>query len=69
MNFPAPVLVKNPAPEFPIFWLAGPFKCNFDLTIIKHVESLDYMQYFWGYDSKAFNEIVKKRAEAGRGKA
>ena len=55
-------------------WLAGPFKGNFDLTIINHVEPLDYMQYanpqyYWGYDSKAFNEIAKKRAEAGRGKA
>ena len=55
-------------------WLAGPFKGNFDLTIINHVEPLDYMQYanpqyYWGYDSKAFNELAKKRAEAGRGKA
>jgi peptide/nickel transport system substrate-binding protein len=55
-------------------WLSGPFKGNFDLTIINHVEPLDYMQYanpqyYWGYDSKAFNELAKKRAEAGRGKA
>ena len=55
-------------------WLAGPFKGNFDLTIINHVEPLDYMQYanpqyYWGYDSKVFNELAKKRAEAGRGKA
>ncbi len=55
-------------------WLAGPFKGNFDLTIINHVEPLDYMQYanpayYWGYDSKVFNEIAKKRAEAGRGRA
>ena len=55
-------------------WLAGPFKGNFDLTIINHVEPLDYMQYanpqyYWGYDSKTFNEIAKKRAEAGRGRA
>ncbi len=54
-------------------WLAGPFKGNFDLTIINHVEPLDYMQYanpayYWGYDSKVFNEIAKKRAEAGRGR-
>jgi peptide/nickel transport system substrate-binding protein len=38
----------------------GPFKGNFDLTIINHVEPLDYMQYanpdyYWGYNSKAFN--------------
>ena len=55
-------------------WLAGPFKGNFDLTIINHVEPLDYMQYanpayYWGYDSPAFNALAKKRAEAGRGKA
>ena len=55
-------------------WLAGPFKGNFDLTIINHVEPLDYMQYanpayYWGYDSPAFNALVKKRAEASRGKA
>ena len=54
-------------------WLSGPFKGNFDLTIINHVEPLDYMQYanpayYWGYDSKVFNEIARKRAEAGRGR-
>ena len=26
-------------------WLGGTFKGNFDLTIINHVEPLDYMQY------------------------
>jgi peptide/nickel transport system substrate-binding protein len=26
-------------------WLSGAFKGNFDLTIINHVEPLDYMQY------------------------
>jgi peptide/nickel transport system substrate-binding protein len=55
-------------------WLSGPFKGNFDLTIINHVEPLDYMQYanpdyYWGYQSKAFNAIAQKRAEAGRGPA
>lgn len=49
-------------------WLSGPFKGNFDLTIINHVEPLDYMQYtnkdyYWGYSSKAFDDIV--RAHAG----
>ncbi len=52
-------------------WLSGTFKGNFDLTIINHVEPLDYIQYtnaayYWGYDSKAFNDLVKKRAEAPR---
>jgi peptide/nickel transport system substrate-binding protein len=55
-------------------WLSGPFKGNFDLTIINHVEPLDYVQYanpqyYWGYDNPAFNALVKKRAEAARGRA
>ena len=54
-------------------WLSGPFKGQFDLTIINHVEPLDYVQYanpqyYWGYDSKAFNDLVKKRNEAARGR-
>ncbi|MBP6898743.1 MAG: ABC transporter substrate-binding protein [Burkholderiaceae bacterium] len=54
-------------------WLSGPFKGSFDLTIINHVEPLDYVQYanpdyYWGYRSKAFDELVKKRAEAPRGR-
>ena len=48
-------------------WLSGPFKGNFDLTIINHVEPLDYMQYtnkayYWGYDSKTFDDLVKAHA-------
>jgi peptide/nickel transport system substrate-binding protein len=48
-------------------WLSGPFKGNFDLTIIQHVEPLDYMQYtnkdyYWGYSSKTFDDIVKAHA-------
>ena len=55
-------------------WLSGPFKGNFDMTIINHVEPLDYVQYanpdyYWGYNSTAFNALVKKRAEAARGRA
>ena len=51
-------------------WLTGPFKGNFDLTIINHVEPLDYMQYantgyYWGYDSKAFRDLAAKHAAAG----
>ncbi len=54
-------------------WLSGAFKGNFELTVINHVEPLDYMQYanpqyYWGYDSPAFNALVKKRAETGRGR-
>jgi peptide/nickel transport system substrate-binding protein len=48
-------------------WLGGTFKGNFDLTVINHVEPLDYMAYanpayYWGYDSKAFRDIAAKYA-------
>jgi peptide/nickel transport system substrate-binding protein len=48
-------------------WLSGTFKGSFDLTIINHVEPLDYMQYanpsyYWGYDSKAFRELAARHA-------
>jgi peptide/nickel transport system substrate-binding protein len=48
-------------------WLSGPFKGNFDLTIINHVEPLDYMQYtnkayYWGYDSPVFDALVREHA-------
>jgi peptide/nickel transport system substrate-binding protein len=48
-------------------WLGGAFKGNFDLTIINHVEPLDYMQYansgyYWGYDSKDFRELAARFA-------
>ena len=51
-------------------WLSGAFKGNFDLTIINHVEPLDYMQYtnpnyYWGYDSKEFRDLAAKHAAAG----
>jgi len=46
-------------------WLSGPFKGNFDLTIISHVEPLDFDRYgdpayYWGYDSAAFKELLAK---------
>jgi peptide/nickel transport system substrate-binding protein len=48
-------------------WLGGVFKGNFDVTIINHVEPLDYMayanpQYYFGYDSKAFRDLAAKHA-------
>ena len=48
-------------------WLSGAFKGNFDLTVINHVEPLDYMnyanaQYYWGYDSPAFRELAGKHS-------
>jgi peptide/nickel transport system substrate-binding protein len=51
-------------------WLSGAFKGNFDLTIINHVEPLDYMQYtntgyYWGYDSKDFRDLTAKFAATG----
>ena len=45
-------------------WLSGPFKGNFDLTIINHVEPLDYatayadLNYYFGYDSAKFRGLV-----------
>ena len=45
-------------------WLSGPFKGNFDLTIINHVEPLDYATayadpgYYYGYDSAKFRGLV-----------
>ena len=46
-------------------WLSGPFKGNFDLTIISHVEPLDFDRYgdpnyYYGYDSKAYRELLAK---------
>jgi peptide/nickel transport system substrate-binding protein len=47
-------------------WLSGPFKGNFDLTIISHVEPLDFPtvygdpNYYIGYDSKAFRDLLAK---------
>jgi peptide/nickel transport system substrate-binding protein len=49
-------------------WLAGPFKGNFDLTIINHVEPLDYATayadpaYYYGYDSARFRGLVSTLA-------
>jgi peptide/nickel transport system substrate-binding protein len=45
-------------------WLAGPFKGNFDLTLINHVEPLDYAtayadpNYYFGYDNAKFRGLV-----------
>jgi len=48
-------------------WLGGTFKGNFDLTVINHVEPLDYMQYanaayYWGYDSQTFRDLAARHA-------
>ena len=46
-------------------WLAGPFKGNYDMTMISHVEPLDFDRYadptyYWGYNSKAYNDLLAK---------
>jgi peptide/nickel transport system substrate-binding protein len=52
-------------------WLSNTFRNkNFDLTIVNHVEPLDYVtayadpNYYFGYDSKAFRDLVAKHAAA-----
>ena len=55
-------------------WLAGPFKGNFDLTIISHVEPLDFDRYadpayYWGYNSKPYNDLLAKYNSTGEMKA
>lgn len=49
-------------------WLTGPFKGDFDMTIINHVEPLDYLiytdpQYYFGYDSAPFRALVQRYAQ------
>ncbi len=46
-------------------WLSGAFKGNYDLTVISHVEPLDFDRYadpayYWGYDSKAYKDLFAK---------
>jgi peptide/nickel transport system substrate-binding protein len=49
-------------------WLSGAFKGNFDLTIINHVEPLDYAtayadpNYYFGYDNAKFRGLVASLA-------
>ena len=56
-------------------WLSGPFKGNFDLTIISHVEPLDFItvyadpNYYIGYDSKPFRDLVAQYNASGDSKA
>jgi peptide/nickel transport system substrate-binding protein len=51
-------------------WLGGAFKGNFDLTVILHVEPLDYVRaytdsaYYFGYDSARFRSLVATLAAA-----
>ncbi|HEY0855928.1 MAG TPA: ABC transporter substrate-binding protein [Albitalea sp.] len=55
-------------------WLSGTFKGNFDLTVISHVEPLDFDRYgdpsyYWGYDSKAFRDLLAKYNSTTEAKA
>ena len=50
-------------------WLSGTFKGDFDMTLINHVEPLDYKiytdpQYYFGYDSAAFRRLVAQHDSA-----
>ena len=50
-------------------WLSGTFKGNFDLTVINHVEPLDYLiytdpGYYFGYDSQAYRDLAQAEAVA-----
>src|SRR4029450_5537602 len=44
-------------------WLSGTFKGNYDLTIVSHVEPLDFYRhadpnYYCGYASKAYRDLL-----------
>ncbi|MBP6726718.1 MAG: ABC transporter substrate-binding protein [Thauera sp.] len=50
-------------------WLAGPFKGDFELTLINHVEPLDYgiyadPSYYFGYDSAEFRSLAAAHRDA-----
>ena len=54
-------------------WLSGAFKGQFDLTLINHVEPLDYMVYanpgyYFGYDSKVFRDLAARHASTTNAK-
>ncbi|MFZ1815928.1 MAG: ABC transporter substrate-binding protein [Rhizobiaceae bacterium] len=46
-------------------WLEGPFKGDFDLTIVSHTEPMDIgiyakQDYYFGYDSQEFRDVMDK---------
>lgn len=54
-------------------WLTGPFKGDFDLTLISHVEPLDYPiytdpYYYFGYDSAPFRQLVAQHNASAPGR-
>lgn len=55
-------------------WLAGTFKGDFDVTLINHVEPLDYKiytdpAYYFGYDSAEFRDLVARHDAAPNARA
>lgn len=62
-------IVAEPVPMSWARWLAGPFKGDFDMTLINHVEPLDYLiytdpDYYFHYDSAAFRALAAEHATA-----
>ncbi|GAB2543053.1 ABC transporter substrate-binding protein [Simplicispira piscis] len=60
------IVLKLEQVEWPQ-WLAGAFKGQFDMTLINHVEPLDYQiytdpAYYFGYDSQPFRDLVERHA-------
>lgn len=54
-------------------WLSGPFQGDFDITLINHVEPLDYPiytnpHYYFGYDSADFRDLVQRHGAATSGR-
>ncbi|WP_246261955.1 ABC transporter substrate-binding protein [Azoarcus taiwanensis] len=50
-------------------WLGGAFKGNFQLTLINHVEPLDYdiyadPAYYFGYDNEEFRDLIDAHRNA-----
>lgn len=55
-------------------WMEGTFKGDFDLTLINHVEPLDYKiyadpTYYFGYDSASFRSLVVRYDAAPNARA
>lgn len=55
-------------------WLTGPFRGDFDITIMNHVEPLDYHiytrpDYYFGYDSPVFRDLVQRHMSTTNARA
>ena len=63
------VAMDLPTPEAKDTDLLHPFKGNFDLTVISHVEPLDFDRYadptyYFGYDNQAYRDLLARYNEA-----